>query len=326
LAALSSDPRVRTIVGIARRRPATTLGLEKVEWRTADVSRDDLVPLFRGADAVFHLAWIVQPSHDEATLQRVNVDGSVRVFDAVAAAGVPTLLYESSFGAYSPGPQDRRVDESWPTAGIPGSPYARQKAYVERVLDAFELAHPEIRVVRFRSAYTLKAAAGPQAHRLYGGPLVPRLLAHPSLVPAFPAPPGLRTQAVHTDDVARAYVLALDADVRGAFNLATEPVLDVPTLASVLSARPVRIPASAFRAAVWLAWRLHLQRTPAEWVDLTLESPLMDTTRARTELGWSPAHSATDAVREFLTALALGPGGPTPPLQPARRGPRRWLR
>jgi nucleoside-diphosphate-sugar epimerase len=40
------------------------------------------------ADAAVHLAWLIQPSRDEPTLRSVNVDGSRRVFDAVAQTGV----------------------------------------------------------------------------------------------------------------------------------------------------------------------------------------------------------------------------------------------
>ncbi len=150
LAALAGDPAVTSIVGIARRTPA--VALPKVEWRAADVVRDDLLPLFRGADAVVHLTWIVQPNHREAALRAVNVGGSRRVHDAVAAADVPILVNASAFGAYAPGGGVRPVGESWPTDGIPGSWYSRQKAEVERALDAFEEDHPQIRVVRFRSA------------------------------------------------------------------------------------------------------------------------------------------------------------------------------
>src|SRR5215216_361795 len=71
---LGTDPAIETIVGIARRRPETRLA--KVEWRAADVAEDDLVPLFEGADAVVHLAWLIQPSRDETTLRRTNIDGS----------------------------------------------------------------------------------------------------------------------------------------------------------------------------------------------------------------------------------------------------------
>src|SRR4051812_13626162 len=111
LRALAADDGVDSIVGVARRLPR--LPAPKTEWKLADISRDDLLPVFRGADAVIHLAWLIQPSRDEATLRATNVEGSRRVFEAVAAAGVPSLVYASSVGAYSPGPKDRAVGEDW---------------------------------------------------------------------------------------------------------------------------------------------------------------------------------------------------------------------
>ena len=171
LAALAGDPAVTSIVGIARR--AATLALPKVEWRSADVVSDDLVPLFRGADAVVHLTWIVQPNHREADLRAVNVGGSQRVHHAVAAAGVPTLVNASAFGAYAAGAGDRPVDESWPTDGIASSWYSRQKAEVERSLDAFAQRHPEVRLVRFRSALILKREAGARLTASTVGPSCP---------------------------------------------------------------------------------------------------------------------------------------------------------
>src|SRR5215204_4828070 len=101
---------------------------EKVRWLQADVRDDDLVTPFRGADVVIHLAWLIQPSRDESVTRSVNVDGSRRVFEAAAAAGVGALVHASSIGAYSKGPDDRPVDESWPTEGTPTSFYSRHKA------------------------------------------------------------------------------------------------------------------------------------------------------------------------------------------------------
>ena len=106
------------------------------------------VSLFRGAETLVHLAWLIQPSHDEQALWRVNVEGSARTFAAAAEAGVRTLIYASSVGAYSPGPKDRLVDESWPVGGVATSVYSRHKAEVERRLDDFETEHPDLRVVR----------------------------------------------------------------------------------------------------------------------------------------------------------------------------------
>src|SRR3954469_2352890 len=163
--ALGRDERVEEIVGVARRlpdwRPART------RWVSADVQRDDLRPIFSGADAVIHLAWLIQPSRDEAELERVNVRGSRCVFEAAADAGAGALVYASSIGVYSPGPKDRPVDESWPRDGIPSLFYARHKAAAERMLDELEQRHPDLRVVRLRPALIFKREAGPEIRRLF---------------------------------------------------------------------------------------------------------------------------------------------------------------
>ena len=82
------------------------------------------------------------------------------------------------------------MDESWPTHGWPESALCREKAYVERVLDTFELRRPEIRVVRLRPGFMLKREAAAEQHRLFRGPLVPKRLTHPERMPALPAIPG----------------------------------------------------------------------------------------------------------------------------------------
>ncbi|HEY0516132.1 MAG TPA: NAD-dependent epimerase/dehydratase family protein [Solirubrobacteraceae bacterium] len=321
LASLAREDAVDEIVGVARRRPSLTL--PKVRWERADVAESELSGLFRGADAVVHLAWLIQPSRDESTTRRVNVDRSARVFEAVAQAGVPVLVYASSIGAYAPGPAGPPVDENWPVTGIPSSFYSRHKAAVERLLDDFELRHEEVRVVRLRPALCFKAGAATGIRRLFIGPLLPSPLLRREWLPVLPWPRGLRTQAVHSDDVGDAYRLAVMRDVRGAFNIAADPVLDASSVAAALGARPVQIPARLVRAAAEASWRLRLQPTSPDWLDLGMRTPLMDTSRARTELGFSPRHSALDAMLELLDGIRRSDGTPTPPLAPRTSGPAR---
>src|SRR5919197_2521532 len=113
---LAGDPEVESVLGLARRRPQ--LDVPKTDWAEADVASSDLVPHFRGADCVVHLAWLIQPARDPRRLWRANVEGSARVFRAVADAGVPALVYSSSVGVYSPGPKDRLLGEGVPPGGI----------------------------------------------------------------------------------------------------------------------------------------------------------------------------------------------------------------
>ncbi len=321
LSALAGEPAVDSVLALARR--VAELEVPKTEWAHADIATSDLARRFGGADCVVHLAWVIQPSHDQERMWRTNVEGSARLFRAVKEAGVRNLVYASSVGAYSRGPKDRLVDESWPTDGIRTSFYARHKAEVERRLDRFERESPDVRVVRMRPALTFKREMGAEARRLFLGPLVPNPLLRPGAIPVFPDTPGFRFQAVHSHDVAEAYRLAITSSASGPFNLAAEPVLDSRELARLLEARLVRVPGSALRAVTALTWRLHLQPTPAGWIDLALGVPLMDSTRARTELGWTPKRTASEAFLDILGGVREGVGLGTPPLATGTGGPAR---
>lgn len=321
--ALSADPRVASVVGVVRRRPEWSV--PGLRWVTADLGEDDpagLDSVLAGADAVIHLAWLFQPARDPLVTWRTNVLGSVRVFEAVARTGVPALVHASSVGAYSPGPKDREIDESWPTHGWPSAAYTREKAYLERTLDTFEVTHPDVRVVRMRPAFLFKRESASQQRRLFAGPLLPNRLVRPGLVPIVPDLPGLRVQALHTDDAAQAYLLATLGDARGAFNLAADPVVDAALLADLLGARVVALPAWAVRGPLAAAWRLRLTPASPDLFDATLRMPVMSSARARDELGWTPRHTATEVLAEFLSGLHDGAGMDTPPLTPTVPGGR----
>ncbi|MEG8280311.1 SDR family oxidoreductase [Streptomyces sp. AHA2] len=317
---LSEDPEVGSVLGLARRLPDWSP--PKTDWDAVDLASEgsDLVERFRGADAVVHLAWAFQPTHDPATTWRTNVLGSMRVFEAVARAGVPALVHASSVGAYSPGPKDRAVDESWPTHGWPDAAYCREKAYLERALDIFERDHPGTRVVRMRPAFLFKWESASEQRRIFGGKFLPGPLARPDLLPFLPDVPGLRMQALHTDDAAHAYRLAVRQEVRGAFNLAAEPAVDARLLGEMLGARPVRLPRTAARSAIAAAWGLHLLPASPHLFDAVLRLPLMDSARARTELGWEPQRTATEVLEEFLRGMQQGGGARTEPLRGRKVG------
>jgi UDP-glucose 4-epimerase len=316
--ALARDDLVTSIVGLARRDPHHRWRPAKTAFASVDVGDDDLVPHFAGADAVVHLAWRFQPTHDPLFTWHVNVEGSERVFAAVAAAGVPALVYASSVGAYSPA--RGVVDESWPTDSMPVAAYGREKAYVERVLDAFEARHPAVRVVRLRPAFIFKEQAASEQRRLFAGPLLPRQLLRPGRLPVVPYPAGLRFQAVHSTDVADAYRRAVTTPVHGAFNIAAEPLIDRKRVGEVLEAHTVPLPASLVRLAVAAAWHARLVPADPALLDLALSLPILDVTRARRELGWVPRFSATDALRSALVGMADNAGFVTPPLEKSTAG------
>ncbi|MFF3728542.1 NAD-dependent epimerase/dehydratase family protein [Streptomyces erythrochromogenes] len=311
---LADDPAVDSVLGLARRVPGWQP--PKTTWQAVDIEPGgpDLEPLFADADAVIHLAWKFQPTHRPAETWRTNVLGSSRVFDAVAAAGVPALIHASSVGAYSPGPKDRTVDESWPTHGWPQAAYTREKAYLERLLDTYEHRHPEVRIVRMRPGFLFKRESASEQRRIFAGRLAPGRLVRAGLIPVVPDLPGLRFQALHTDDAAAAYLAAVSRPVSGAFNLAADPPVNARVLGGIFDARSVSMPAAPLRAALAAAWKLRLVPASPDLFDAVLRLPLMDCARAHRELGWEPRYTSVEALQEFFAGLQAGTGMDTPPL------------
>ncbi|MBM2623114.1 NAD-dependent epimerase/dehydratase family protein [Actinoplanes sp. LDG1-06] len=323
---LSAEPDVE-LVGVARRLPAPAGVYAQASWHSVDIgsspAEEQLAEVFAGADAVVHLAWQIQPSHDQKLLYRTNVLGSRAVAKAVLRAGVPALVQASSVGVYSAGPKDAFVRESWPRAGVRPSSYSRHKVLVEWMLDQIEADHPQLRVVRLRPGLIFQRAVGTEIARYFAGPLLPARLLQPQWLPVVPSHPGLRMQAVHADDVADAYARAVLSDAHGAFNIAAGPVLDPALAARTFHGVQLPVPAFALRGAAAASWWLRLQPIDAGWVELALRSPLMSCDRAASELGWRPRHNAVDALTELVAGMAdRAHDDNAPPLtgDPARPG------
>jgi nucleoside-diphosphate-sugar epimerase len=305
---LYEEPDVM-VSAVARRIPQPHQEpYDRVRWYRCDIAApaaaDELVRIFAGADAVVHLAWKIQPSHDQRALYRTNVAGSAAVIEAVTRSGVPSLVYASSVGTYGPGPKDRPVDEGWPSSGVPGSSYSQHKASVEAMLNQMEREHPEVRVVRMRPGLIFQRDAGTEISRYFVGPFLPLRLLRFGRLPFVPSHPGLRLQAVHATDVADAYARALRADVRGAFNLAAEPVLSSELVAELMHARMVPVSGSVLRGLAAATWRARLQPVDPGWVDLALRAPVMSSARASRELDWEPTVDAVAALRELIDGIA----------------------
>lgn len=314
---LHSAEEVTSILGISRRGPDRTgEPYDGVEWQRADISKPAsagrLTELLRGADAVVHLAWAIRPNRDEAFLRATNVDGARRVFEAAAAAGVPHLVVASSVGAYgradgAPGPASPQ-SEDYPVFGTPSSHYGRQKAEVERVLDAVGAAHPQMRIARLRPGLIFQADAGPEIRDYFLGSLAPRPLLRAlagGRLPLLPWPAGLLTQTVHADDIAEAYWQVVRQGASGAFNIATDPVVGPDAMGTALGARRwLPVPVPLVRAALSAAYALRLVPTDPGWIDMAMATPVMSTERARSELGWMPRHDAVTALGSVIAHLA----------------------
>lgn len=319
---LATQGTVGEVVGVARRVPRARVPApyDTVRrWVACDVgapdAEDRLARAFDGVDAVVHLAWAIQPSHDRDALRATNVAGTEAVLRAVERAGVPHVVVASSVGAYAAVHDDVPRAEHWPATGLASSSYSTDKAAVEELLDA--AVARGLAVARVRSALVFQRDAGAEVGRLFLGPLVPkRALGGP--LPVLPWPAGLRLQAVHADDLADAYVRIALQRAEGAFNVAADDVLHARDVAEVLRARRVlELPVTPLRTALLAAWEARLAVVGPGWLDMALGAPLLDTTRVR-ELGWRATRTARQSLADVVDGLAEGAGTGSRPLHPRR--------
>ena len=311
------------LVGISRRRPPSAAPYDWAEWKRIDIGAPDatagLTEAFTGADAVVHLAFALQPFGDRAAMLRTNQAGTRAVTDAVIAAGVPHFVHQSSVGAYSPGPKTP-VDEAWPTTGIPTLTYSVDKSAAEDIVAA---AEPHAVVTRMRPALIFQDAAASEIARYFLGRFVPKAVVRRPLLRLAPFTDALSFQVVHSDDVAAALDLVLQERAGGAFNVAADPVIDRDRFRSVFGGVGPSLSPSVLRTVASATYRARLQPTEPGWVDLAVQSPLLDSARLR-GLGWTPRHAADDVLGRFVDAMGRGAGRPGPLLHrrsPGKPGP-----
>lgn len=303
-ARLEQEAAVQRVVGVARRPfdPAEH-GFSKMEFRSGDVLKpEQLDAAFEGCDVVVHLAFTVldRGMHPEQ-VRLINVDGSANVFAAAARAGVRRLVYASSIAAYGAWPDNPvPIREDHPTRGNPGFYYAEHKSEVEGMLDEFEHNHPNVEVARIRPCVVV----GPNSVDLFRGPLPTPLvgLFLSRLLPTALPDPGLAPlQFVHEDDVADVFALAITRpQVSGAYNLAGGGTMDPADLARAIGAIRVPIPKSIARRLVDIAYRARISPTGSAWIDMAAHPVVVDTTRARQQLGWVPRYDTRTALEDML--------------------------
>jgi nucleoside-diphosphate-sugar epimerase len=305
---LQADDRVAHVTGVARRPfdPAA-YGWTKTEYRRGDVRDPEVLrDAFHGADVVVHLAFQVTGAAPGEMIRSVNIDGTLNVFDAAAAAGARRFVYASSVAAYG-FHRDNPIGmtEDWPVRRAHRLFYAQEKAELERLLRARALAAGP----GSPALYLLRPCivAGPHAvgaKSLPHGPLgaLARALARWAGRISFPVlAPELPVQLVHEEDVGQALLLCVAAaGPPGAYNIAADGVVTAGTLARELGLLPVRVPPRAAQAAAQAVAALPFLPPVAQWVEAASHPAIMDTSRAKHELGWVPRYTALETLRDTL--------------------------
>ena len=290
LALLDEDPEVVGIVGLDTR--PSPLRTRKLAFHAVDVGGADLKPLLEGADVLVHLASLFDP--DESLMARVNVEGTRRVLDAAAAAGVRKVVLVSSAAAYGAWPNNPvPLTEDAPLRPNPGFAFAVQKAETERLLAEWRDEHPAAVTTVLRPVFTLGPDTPPLVRSLVRGRLPVRV--------RDASPP---VQYVHVEDVASAVALAVGRDLPGAYNVAPDGWLSSEDAAALAGHAPrVAVPADVAERVLRRLWNAGIGDVPPGVVPLLAHPCVVANDRLRAA-GWRPRHTNDEAVLASLDALS----------------------
>lgn len=281
---LDASPAVARVVGLDVQDPARRA--RKLTFHRADVVNADLDALLRGADLVVHLAAIVGPILDEALMTRVNCDGTQRVLDAAARTGIRRVVRPSSAAVYGAWPNNPvPLTEDAPLRPNPGFLPALLDAECERRLTDWERAGEARVATRLRIA----PIVGPGASSLFAAIATGR----PPVVLRHAAAP---VQVVHVDDAASALLLAVERELRGAYNVSADGWLGADEAAALHPRRHLPgLPADAAERVLQVTWTSGFGDAPPSVLPYLLHPWVVANDRIEA-LGWKPVHTNEEAI------------------------------
>jgi len=268
----------------------------KLDFLNKDIRDHSLVDFWKDQDVetVVHLAFIVDPMHEEEEMYDINVNGTLNILNICEELKTEHIIIASSgtaYGAWPDNPEPLKEDD--PIRIFPPIfNYPHHKGLNEQHCADFIKKHPEVIFNIVRPSVVYGANTDNYLSRyLHNMPF--------ALLPGGHDP---NMQFVHEDDVAQLFSLLIEKKVQGAFNVAGDGVLRSSEIGAMLGKRTIKIPHRLLYAILWLLWQLRVKtvEAPAGIVDYTAYPWVLDTTRAKELLGWQPEYTSHEALKIML--------------------------
>jgi len=285
---LESNDEIEKVVGISRRKYDHSF--TKLDYHRMDVRSSELGELFsrNEIDAVVHLAFALNPTHNKKEMNSIDIEGTENVLEASRQAGVKKFIMTSSTTAYGTWPDSPVYTEESPTRSHPTYYYSRDKVEIEKICNDFKEKNDDVTMTIFRPCLVM----GPTTEQFYA-----KLLKWPVLPLVGGSNPEM--QFVHEDDIGRAYEFFLMNDIGGIFNIVGDGTITWKEAIEAAGKRAVKMPDSVIYPLMKLLWGLHLVGTPPEILDFVKYRWVASGEKAR-KAGFVPGYTSREALLSFL--------------------------
>lgn len=289
---LENNDKIKKIVGISRRK--FTHSFKKLEYHQMDVRSDKLYDLFHkhNIDVIIHLAFIINPLHNESEMHNIDVAGTKNVLNIAKKLGVKKIIITSSTMVYGAWPDNPEfLTETDTLRGHNHYYYNIDKVKIEGICNKFKEDNPDISLNILRPCLVI----GPTVDHFYS-----RMLNWPFLPLVNGQNPAL--QFIHENDLAYAYELFVLNGEEGVFNLVGPGVISWKEIIETAGKRAIKLPQFIVRPMLRLLWKLHLTEVPPDVLDFVTYPWVATGEKAAKKLGFTPKYSSKEAYIDFLKA------------------------
>ena len=275
------------VVGVDRRsfddRP------KDIVHHQIDMRRKKMKDIFRGRDirAVIHLGVLHDPRRSDRERHSWNIVAFQKLLDYMTQYKVPKLVVLSGANVYGPQPNNPQfLTEDAPLLGAQHFGGMRDLVELDMLAQSFFWRQADTETVVLRPCHIVGRVHNAASNYLR--------LERPIMVMGFDP----MMQVVHERDVVRAIQLALRPGVRGIFNIRGPGEMPLSHLVRQAGGRPRVVPSSVAKVALDQLWKLRLSSFPSQELDHLRYVCMVDDSRARTDLGYEPAHSIDRVLRD----------------------------
>ena len=243
-------------------------------------------------DVLIHLAFIVNPIHNEKHMSRVNIDGTENILNATEAAGVSQIMVASSGTAYGAWPDNPvPLKETDPIREHSTFRYAKDKAVVEDMCARYMERNPDSVLSIIRPCIVYGKNVDNYISYIFTLPLVPQIIGHDTA-----------QQFVHEDDVTGSMLAILQEEGRGAFNLAPDDTILMSEVVKKSGKASISLPFVFAKIGAKLLWllRFPMLSFPPSFIDYVCFPWVLDNTRIQDEMGYTFKYSSSETLDIML--------------------------
>ncbi len=253
--------------------------------RTRDVIRSNR------PQALVHLGLLHDPHQSARAHHKWNVEGTARLLDACATYQVPKVVFLSTHTVYGARPENPQfLTEEAPLLGAQDVPQMRDLVEADMLVSSFFWKHQEIETVILRPVHVLGRVSNAISNYL-------RLDRVPVLLGFDPM-----MQIIHEEDVVDGIVASLRKGARGIFNLAGPGEVPLSVILRELGRSKIAVPHLVAPMLLKMLWKMEVSVFQGSEINHLRYVCMVDGTRARKELGFTPRHS----LRETILAVDEG--------------------